>query len=68
MATPEEMDAAAQQAAAELEALRAEHPEAVTLLTTWWQKHYTAAGHKRLGRVLVGKQARSRDRAGARDD
>jgi hypothetical protein len=68
MATPEEMDAAAQEAAAELEALRAEHPEAVNLVTTWWQKHHTAAGHKRLGRVLVGKQARPRERAGTRDD
>jgi hypothetical protein len=68
MATPEEKDAAAQEAVSTLEALRAEHPEAVTLMTAWWQKHYTAAGHKRLGRILAGKPARTRERAGARDD
>jgi hypothetical protein len=68
MATPEEMDAAAQQAAAELAALRQTQPEAVALVTDWWRRHYTAAGHKRLGRVLVGKEARARERAGSRDD
>jgi hypothetical protein len=66
MATPEEMDAAAQQAAVELAALREEHPEAVTLITDWWRRHYTAAGHKRLGRVLVGPRGGGRERAGAR--
>jgi hypothetical protein len=67
MATPEEMDAAAEQAAAELAALREEHPDAVALVTDWWRRHYTAAGHKRLGRVLVGKESRARERTVARD-
>jgi hypothetical protein len=66
MATPDEMDAAAEQAAAELATLRQEHPEAVALITDWWRRHYTAAGHKRLGRVLVGQPGRSRERTGAR--
>lgn len=66
MATAEEMDAAAQQAATELAVLREEQPEAVALLTDWWRRHYTAAGHKRLGRVLVGKEGRARERSGSR--
>jgi hypothetical protein len=60
--TPEEMDAAAKQAAAELESLRAENPQAVALIVDWWKRHYLAAGHKRLARVLIGRgAARSRD-------
>ena len=57
MATTEEMEAAAQRAAEDLEKLRREHPEAVALLADWWKRHYTAAGHKRLGRVLLGRPA-----------
>jgi hypothetical protein len=60
--TPEEMDAAAKQAAAELESLRAEHPQAVALMIDWWRKHYLAAGHKRLARVLLGRTASGRSR------
>ncbi|HZU08161.1 MAG TPA: hypothetical protein VFB73_19555 [Chloroflexota bacterium] len=60
MATPEEMDAAAERAAEELAALRREHPEAVALVVDWWKRHYLAAGHRRLGRVLLGLPPRSR--------
>jgi hypothetical protein len=66
MATQEEMDAAAQRAAADLAALREQHPEAVALLTDWWRRYYTTAGHKRLGRVLLGPRAGAREGAGAR--
>ena len=57
MATPEEMEAAAQRAAEDLANLRRDHPEAVTLVVEWWKRHYRAAGHKRLGRVLLGQEA-----------
>ena len=56
MATPEEMEAAAQRAAEDLANLRRDHPEAVALMVDWWKRHYLAAGHKRLGRVLLGRQ------------
>jgi hypothetical protein len=59
MATPDEMEAAAQRAATDLAALRAEHPQAVALIADWWKRHYLAAGHKRLGRVLLGQPART---------
>ncbi len=59
MATPEEMEAAGQRAAADLATLRQEHAEAVALLAAWWKRHYLAAGHKRLGRVLLGQNERS---------
>ncbi len=57
MATTEEMDAAAQRAAEDLARLREEHPEAVALIVDWWKRHYLGAGHKRLARVLIGRQA-----------
>ena len=60
MATQEEMETAARRAAEELAALRRDHPEAVALVVDWWKRHYLAAGHKRLGRVLLGQQARAR--------
>jgi hypothetical protein len=56
MATSEEMDAAAQRAAEDLARLREEHREAVDLMVEWWKRHYLGAGHKRLGRVLLGRQ------------
>ncbi len=46
------MDNAAMKAADEL----AELPkEAVVVVAKWWKKWYMSAGHKRLGRVLIGK-------------
>lgn len=46
--TPEEMDRAAEEAAKEL------NPNgSAAELATWWKKHYTRSGHKRLGRVLL---------------
>jgi hypothetical protein len=62
MATSEEMDVAAKSAADDLARLRAEHPEAVALMVDWWKRHYLAAGHKRLGRVLIGRSATTKDR------
>jgi len=50
MATPEEMDVAAKEAAKDLKNLDA---KAVTLLSGWWQRWYRTAGHKRLGRLLA---------------
>jgi len=60
MATTEEMDAAAQRAAEDLAKLREQHPEAVGLMVDWWKRHYLGAGHKRLARVLLGRQAAAR--------
>ena len=62
MATTEEMDAAAKSAAADLERLRDENPEAVALMVEWWKRHYLGAGHKRLARVLLGRSAAARER------
>ena len=50
MATPEEMDVAAEQAAEDLETL---DREAVKIISTWWRKWFMKTGHKRLGRALV---------------
>lgn len=65
MATQDEMEAAAQRAADDLAAIREEHPEAVALLVEWWGRHYLAAGHKRLGRVLLGRESRGAARVAA---
>ena len=54
MATPEEIEAAAQQAASSLEQLRIENPAAVALVTTWWGAQRGSVGHRRLGRLLLG--------------
>ena len=54
--TPEqistEMDEAAYKAQEDLGSLDS---EAVKVVTAWWEKWYRRAGHKRLGRVLLGK-------------
>ena len=50
MATPTEMDEAAEAARQEFQELPEEARKA---MTAWWKKHYTKAGHKRLGRVVV---------------
>lgn len=54
MATPEETEAAVQRATEELTALRRDHPEAITIVSEWWKRHYGLAGHRRLGRLLLG--------------
>lgn len=48
---PDVMDAAAKVAQAELDEMfdRASARD----IAVWWKKHYQAAGHKRLGRVLM---------------
>lgn len=48
--TTQIMDDAAIDAAKDLRAI---DPEAVAALRSWWDKHYRAAGHKRLARVLL---------------
>lgn len=50
MATFDEMDQAAEEAAKDLSSL---DPQAVKAVADWWSRHYTSAGHKRLGRQLV---------------
>jgi hypothetical protein len=62
MATSEEMDAAAKTAAEDLARVRDENPQAVALMVEWWKRHYLGAGHKRLGRVLLGRSAAAKDR------
>ena len=62
MATSDEMDAAAKTAAEDLARLRDENPQAVALIVEWWKRHYLGAGQKRLGRVLLGRSAATRDR------
>lgn len=62
MATSDEMDTAAKTASEDLARIRAENPEAVALMVEWWKRHYLGAGHKRLGRVLLGRPAGARDR------
>ncbi len=48
--TSEQMDAAAKDAFSDLENLT---DEAVLSVAEWFAGHYLAAGHKRLGRILV---------------
>lgn len=53
--TPEQMDAAADLAGAELADLsdRTTDQMSLTELANWWKRWYLEAGHKRLGRVLM---------------
>ena len=48
----ESMDNAAKLAEADLESVPEEHVKSVA---SWWKKWYMTAGHKRLGRILVGE-------------
>ena len=50
---PQAMDKAAEAAKEDLESV---DPEAVRAIAEWWRKWYLQAGHKRLARVLLGKQ------------
>ena len=51
MATPEEMDEAAETAEQELMELL-DTATAMDLIK-WWKRHYMQAGYKRLGRILA---------------
>lgn len=54
---PEEMDKAAEVAEKELEGM----PQTVVIpLARWFASHYLKAGHKRLGRILVGVAKRTK--------
>ncbi len=48
-----EIDAAAEAAKKELDALP---QDAVEIVRRWWEQHYHTAGHKRLARVLLGRE------------
>ena len=58
--TPEQMDNAAEAAREELqEMLHEPTPETtfesdVDRIADWWRKWYLLAGHKRLGRIIMG--------------
>ena len=65
MSTAEESEAAAQLAAEELATLKTAHPEAFEIVAGWWKKHYLATGHRRLGRLLVGREGSKRREAGS---
>ena len=45
------MDRAAEEAAREIESI---DKGAVKAVAEWWARHYMSAGHKRLGRILLG--------------
>ena len=53
-ASPEQMDKAAQKAKAAYAALS---EKARAEVSGWFREHYLAAGHKRLGRILVKNPA-----------
>ena len=53
MATPAEMDLAAESAEKELTKLLGSPSSTAKDLIQWWKSHYLRAGHKRLGRILV---------------
>jgi hypothetical protein len=53
MAEPAEMELAAKDASNELDILLATETAPATELLKWYQRWYTKAGHKRLGRLLV---------------
>ena len=52
---PKIMDKAADDASAELEAIREKHPDGVQAVEDWMKKWIPSAGYKRLGKVLAGK-------------
>ncbi len=47
----EKMDNAAREAESEFSVF---DPEIYEAIKDWWIKHYPEAGHKRLGRILIG--------------
>ena len=50
MAEAEDIEPILKQAAAELSTL-----QTVAELRAWWQKYYLLLGHRRLGRLLIGR-------------
>ncbi len=63
--TPEQMDAAADLAEAEIMAISKEQPcsdcgavGSLVEVADWWKRWYLEAGHKRLGRVLLKFQSK----------
>lgn len=62
MANKDEMDQGAMSASMDLEQMERDGtvtPDALAALADWWKRWYMQAGHKRLGRVLMAKQAES---------
>ena len=49
------MDKAAKEADAELEQIKALHPEGVKAVQDWMKKWFTSAGYKRLGKILADR-------------
>jgi hypothetical protein len=68
MATPEEVEAAAERAAIQLEQLRQDHATEVSRVMEWWQRHYARAGHRRLGRLVLGMSPYTRRDEDAEED
>lgn len=54
MAETTDIEPILRQAAAELPAL-----QTVAELRVWWQKYYLTLGHRRLGRLLIGRPVES---------
>ena len=54
MAETIEIEPVLKQAAAELEKL-----QTVTELREWWKRYYLLLGHRRLGRLLIGRPVES---------
>jgi len=59
--TKQEMDSAAERAASQLAEIAQEYQNAIIILGEWWDEWYLKAGHKRLGRVLLGQYREARD-------
>lgn len=53
-----EMDQASQEAREALLKLEEDNDAAIDLVRGWWKEWYIKAGHKRLGRVLLGRDVR----------
>jgi DnaJ-domain-containing protein 1 len=68
MATTEDVEAAAHQAAVRLEHLRAESLTQVACVEEWWRRNYARVGHKRLGRLLLGTSPYTRREADTEGD
>lgn len=49
------MDQAAEESRAALREIFKQNPKVAAPLAAWWKDNYLKAGHKRLGRVLMGE-------------